>query len=92
MKSNDHSDILLKSPNALSTTTLKKRFTTPAFNRSDKIENLNFEFSKKYIEPKYYVSTNDKSVDTNAKLLKVNEIDENASKLLINVKFILTIR
>jgi hypothetical protein len=76
----------LKSPNVMSSTTLRKRLTTPAFYQSHKIESLNFEFTKKYVEPKYYVSTNDKSVDTNARLLRLNEIDENASKLLINVK------
>lgn len=62
-----------------------KRLTTPALFHHDRLDNFNFEFTRKYIEPKYYISTNDKSVDTNGKLLRLNEIDENASKLLINV-------
>jgi hypothetical protein len=65
---------------------LTKRLTTPALFKQDKLENFNFEFTRKYVEPKYYISTNDKSVDTHGRLLRLNEIDENASKLLINVK------
>jgi hypothetical protein len=67
---------------------LKKRLTTPSLFEHGRLDSFNMEFTRKYAEPKYYISTNDKSVDTNGRLLKLKEIDENASKLLINVETI----
>jgi len=90
---NDMSHMQLRSPTLTSKSYLNKKVTSPnILDQTAKSDKLNFDLRNRSQEPKYNISTNDKSLDTTGRITRLNEIDQNATKLLINVKILHNLR